>query len=136
MLVHGDNQCQILIMIFSCSALSLNLHNCCANVIMMEFLHNLNKGFQAIGWLYHLGRSAPQKVFILYQEHSIACYLDYFNTKKALPQIAAVINDRIQVGIESARVGAQDQEENGGQPQGDMQNKDHGRKYIFVRITF
>lgn len=122
MLVHGDNQCQILIMIFSCSVLSLNLHNCCANVIMMEFLHNLNKGFQAIGWLYHLLKLSasgtatwlPQKVFILYQEHSIACYLDYFNTKKALPQIATVINDRIQVGIESARVGVQDQVENGG----------------------
>ena len=112
-----DNQCQILITTFSCGMLSLNLHNSCANTIMMESARNLNEGFQAIGQLHHLSQAAPQKAFILYQEHSITRYLNYFNMKKALPQIAAVINDQIRVGMESARVGAQaqDQEENGGQ---------------------
>jgi hypothetical protein len=88
----GNNRCSALVTTFNCGGTGLNLHDVCARVIVMEPAMNLNTLFQAIDRV----QVSPQKVWILFQNHTFSRYQEHNNTRKILPQIAAQLRHRIQ----------------------------------------
>lgn len=77
--------CVVLLTTFSCGALGLNLHGQCSRVIVVEPAPNSNVLFQAIGRVHRLGQREPQRVWILFGQHTIDRYIEANNSRKLLP---------------------------------------------------
>src|SRR2546430_583764 len=80
--------CQILLTTFSCAASGLNLHEACYNVVVLEAPLNISTLLQAIGRVHRLGQLFPQKIWVLFCEHTFNRYIEWNNTRKFLPQLA------------------------------------------------
>jgi hypothetical protein len=80
--------CQVLLTTFSCAASGLNLHEACYNIAILEAPLNISTLLQAIGRVHRLGQLHPQKIWILYCEHTFNRYIEWNNTRKFLPQLA------------------------------------------------
>lgn len=92
-----DSRCDVLITTFNFGATGLNLHENCSRVIVLEPALNINTLLQSVGRVAKgLGQTEPQKVWILFQDHTICRYLEASSTKKALPQIAAELHGTIR----------------------------------------
>lgn len=59
-----------------------------SNLVLMEPDQHINGQFQAIDRIHRIGQTQPQRVWILFMEHTINRYIDYKNFEKILPQIA------------------------------------------------
>jgi hypothetical protein len=57
----------------------------------------LNTLLQSVGRVAkRLGKTEPQKVWILFQDHTTCRYIEANSTKKALPQIAAELHETVR----------------------------------------
>ncbi|KAL4982726.1 P-loop containing nucleoside triphosphate hydrolase protein [Aspergillus falconensis] len=81
-------ECTVLVTTFACGALGLNLHDECARAILLETPANFNTLLQAIGRVHRIGQQHAQRVYILFQDHTISRYLEAKNTAKHIPQLA------------------------------------------------
>ncbi|KAI9927897.1 hypothetical protein ASPWEDRAFT_29289 [Aspergillus wentii DTO 134E9] len=88
-----DNHCQVLITTFSCGDLSFNLHHHCSRVIVLEPTFGMKSLFEVIGQVHRPGQGEKQKIFILFQDHTISRWLEYRNTICALPHVASQLRD-------------------------------------------
>lgn len=84
-----QSKCQVLNTTYVCGGTGLNVHECCNVVILIEPAPNFNLEMQAIGRVHRLGQVKPQRVYRLFQEHTINRYTVGWNIKNMLPQIAA-----------------------------------------------
>ncbi|KAL2870893.1 C-terminal helicase domain-containing protein [Aspergillus lucknowensis] len=80
---------QVLLTTYACGALGLNLDENCRRVVLLETLLSMNTEFQAIGRAHRISQMDKQKVWILFQDHTIQRYLEYNNSIKILPQMSA-----------------------------------------------
>lgn len=102
--------CTVLLTTYNCGALGLNLHTHCSRLVLMEPSLNFNAEFQAIGRVHRLGQRKPQKVWRLFQDHTISRWIEWNNQRKILPQLAAQHQDAIApaLGAEMAGEGSSD----------------------------
>ncbi|KAL4981348.1 P-loop containing nucleoside triphosphate hydrolase protein [Aspergillus falconensis] len=78
--------CQALLTTFGCGSLGLNLHQACHRTVILETPPNTNTLIQSIGRTHRVGQTHPQKVWILFQDHTVQRYQEYNNLMKYLPQ--------------------------------------------------
>jgi hypothetical protein len=93
---------------YLCGAHGLNLHVACSRLVLLEPPQSLNTMFQAVGRVHRLGQGEPQKVWSLFQEHSIWRWWECNNVTKALPELAAQLHDLLQPRLVTARSRAAD----------------------------
>ncbi|PLB43337.1 hypothetical protein P170DRAFT_481285 [Aspergillus steynii IBT 23096] len=86
----SDSGIAVLLVTFHVGAYGLNLHHNCSRVVVAETPRNMNTLWQAAGRVHRLGQRHEQNVWTLRQALSIERYLDWNNTRKAIPQIAAM----------------------------------------------
>ncbi|CAG8881166.1 unnamed protein product, partial [Penicillium egyptiacum] len=65
------------------------MHAQCSRIIVMESALNHNSLFQTIGRIHRLGQRDEQRAWLLFMDHTIQRYMEFNNTTKILPQIAA-----------------------------------------------
>ena len=80
---------QALLTTYNCGATGLNMHAQCSRIILMESALNHNSLFQTIGRIHRLGQREVQRAWLLFMDHTIQRYMEFNNTTKVLPQIAA-----------------------------------------------
>lgn len=83
-----ESEATVLLTTYSCDSLGLNDHRAFSNLVLMEPDQHINGQFQAIDRIHRIGQTQPQRVWILFMEHTINRYIDYKNFEKILPQIA------------------------------------------------
>jgi hypothetical protein len=71
----------------------------------MEPDQNINGQFQAIDRIHRIGQRRPQRVWILFMEHTINQYIDHKNFEKILPQIAGEQHQKFAPKLEELRKG-------------------------------
>lgn len=82
---------RVLLTTYHYGAMGLNLQSACANMILVEQPGNTNVIFHCIGRVHRLGQRQKQRVWILFQDHTIDRYIAFNNTRKIIPQIAAIV---------------------------------------------
>ncbi|KAL4886442.1 P-loop containing nucleoside triphosphate hydrolase protein [Aspergillus karnatakaensis] len=97
-----NSHCQLLLTTLLMCALGLNLRESCSRTILLKTPPNLNTLLPAIGRVHRLGQTNKQKVRVLFGEHTIERYLEYNNTKKALPQLAADLDGKFVADMVAA----------------------------------
>ncbi|KAF4231039.1 hypothetical protein CNMCM6805_000357 [Aspergillus fumigatiaffinis] len=87
-------------------------HAECSRVILLEPPLNLNTLFQAVARVHRLGQRSSQKVWSIFQEHTISRWLECNNTLKILPQFSAQLHDLLKPMVMAARAkdGGEDEE--------------------------
>ena len=80
---------QVLVTTYNCGATGLNMHSQCSRIVLMESALNHNSLFQTIGRIHRLGQREEQRAWLLFMDHTIQRYMEFNNTTKVLPQIAA-----------------------------------------------
>lgn len=80
---------QALLTTYNCGATGLNIHTQYSRIILMESALNHNSLFQTIGRIHRLGQREEQRAWLLFMDHTIQRYMEFNNTTKILPQIAA-----------------------------------------------
>lgn len=83
------SSCTVLLTTYNLGGMGLDLHRECSRVVLMEPALNLNAEFQAIGRVYRLGQREPQKVWRLFQDYTIAHWVEWNSQRRILPQVAA-----------------------------------------------
>ncbi|KAJ5689111.1 hypothetical protein N7462_003503 [Penicillium macrosclerotiorum] len=89
----------VLVTTYNCGATGLNMHANCSRVVLMEPALNFNSLFQTIGRIHRLGQTAPQRAWVFFQDHTIQRWVEYNNTTKVLPQVAAQFYDALSERI-------------------------------------
>lgn len=95
------SDCTVLLTTYNLGGLGLNLHTECSRVVLMEPSLNFNAEFQAIGRVHRLGQREPQKVWHLFQDHTISRWIMWNSQRKILPQIAAQSQQVITPALEA-----------------------------------
>ncbi|KAJ5589471.1 hypothetical protein N7537_012149 [Penicillium hordei] len=80
---------QALVTTYNCGATGLNMHSQCSRIILVESALNHNSLFQTIGRIHRRGQREEQRAWVLFMDHTIQRYMEFNNTTKVLPQIAA-----------------------------------------------
>ncbi|KAF9893927.1 hypothetical protein FE257_008898 [Aspergillus nanangensis] len=102
---------KVLLTTYYYAALGINLQTGCSNMIIAESPENLNTIFQAIGRIHRLGQQQPQRVWVLFQEHTIDRYAWFNNTRKALPAVSATLQHIIKPALSEHRARNDDEME-------------------------
>lgn len=100
--VAADSGVAVLAVTFKVGGCGLNLHHHCSRVVVMETPKNLNTLWQACGRVHRIGQGAQQKVWILSQRQSIEAYLEWNNSRKAVPQVAAEAQTALRPRLDAA----------------------------------
>ncbi|KAJ5363985.1 uncharacterized protein N7496_009698 [Penicillium cataractarum] len=93
----------VLLTTYSCGSLGLNDHLVFSNMVLMEPDQHINGQFHAIDRIHRIGQTNPQRVWILFMEHTINRYIDYKNIEKILPQIAGEQHQSFAVKLKELR---------------------------------
>ena len=104
---NPNSACQVLNTTYNTGGTGLNLHACCAIVILMEPAPNFNLETQAIGRVHRIGQAQPQKAYRIFQDHTINRYMSGNNFRKMLPQLAAQFAESFSAEMDR-RVAADD----------------------------
>ncbi|GLI77524.1 hypothetical protein PoHVEF18_005814 [Penicillium ochrochloron] len=99
----AESEARVLLTTYRCGSLGLNDHRAFSNLVLMEPDQHINGQFQAIDRIHRIGQQQPQRVWILFMEHTINRYIDYKNIEKILPQIAGEQHHNFAPKIEELR---------------------------------
>lgn len=69
----------------------------------MEPDQHIDGQFQAIDRIHRIGQSQPQRVWILFMEHTINRYIEFEKIEKILPQIAGEQYENFVLRLEDLR---------------------------------
>ncbi|PYH28102.1 C-terminal helicase domain-containing protein, partial [Aspergillus neoniger CBS 115656] len=86
-----DARVGALVTTYACGAYGLNLHSQSSRVICVESPQNLAGIWQGGGRVHRVGQAEPQRVWILFLDHTIQRWLEWNNMQKALPEVAGVL---------------------------------------------
>ncbi|KAI9370901.1 hypothetical protein BJX61DRAFT_544160 [Aspergillus egyptiacus] len=103
MFTDVNAQCDVLLTTYQVGAHGLNLHGACANVVLLESANNVSIILQAIGRLHRIGQLLKQKAWLLFQDETIARFIEYNAAKKGLPLIAAQLHDILKPDLDRVR---------------------------------
>ena len=78
----------VLICSLKSSNSGLNLHHCCADVIILCMAENISSLMQALGRIHRLGQKKIQRVRIITLDHSYDQIMQFNQTTKMLQQVA------------------------------------------------
>lgn len=89
------NRCVAPLSTYACIGHGINIHKTCPRVICLEGTLDYNMLLQAIGRVHRLGQPAAQKIWIMFQDHTISRYLEWNDARKMTPQVAAQLRKKI-----------------------------------------
>ncbi|KAL2801511.1 hypothetical protein BJX63DRAFT_438779 [Aspergillus granulosus] len=81
------SDCSILLTTYMCGAYGLNMQAACNMVVMLESAPNVSTTKQAAGRVHRPGQLRPQKVLILFQDHTIQRWMEWNNIEKFIPKV-------------------------------------------------
>ncbi|PYH95680.1 hypothetical protein BO71DRAFT_473565 [Aspergillus ellipticus CBS 707.79] len=105
----------VLLTVYGCAALDLNLHGSCSRAVVLEPARNYSSLFQVIGRVHRLGQTKAQRVWIFFSPGTISRWLEYHSVNQGIPQIAADIRNQAAEHVketDDATIGMPDTELN------------------------
>lgn len=101
---------KILISTFAACSNSMNLHHCCANVVILEPASNPNTILQAVGLVHRPGQTQGQRVWILHGSNIFDRFVESTQTSHMLRQEVSMdpeaFKNLIDLNLDSEKVEA------------------------------